>query len=71
MGVKYEAEQLVFVIESLFDRRTSYRGRAWALKGVRAIRKCFFIRGKRYVLRDFLRDFYLIIIGIPSCLHSP
>ncbi|KAF5373459.1 hypothetical protein D9615_009436 [Tricholomella constricta] len=48
MGSKYEPNQLVFVDESSFDRRTTYRGRAWALKGRRAYRKCFYIRGKRY-----------------------
>lgn len=50
IGTKYDADQLVFVDESSFDRRTSYRGYAWALKGRRAIRKCFYVRGKRYVL---------------------
>ena len=27
----YEADQLVFVNESTVDRRTMYRGRAWAI----------------------------------------
>jgi hypothetical protein len=47
MGLNYTAEQLVFVDESSFDRRTRYRGYGWALKGQRALRKCFFMRGKR------------------------
>ena len=31
------------------DRRTTYRGRAWAIRGRRATRKAFFCRGRRYV----------------------
>ncbi|KAJ7460143.1 hypothetical protein FB451DRAFT_1045514, partial [Mycena latifolia] len=46
-GSKYTAEQTVFVDESSFDRRTSIRGKAWALSGERAQRKCFFVRGRR------------------------
>ncbi len=49
IGMQYTADQLVFVDESACDRRTTYRGRAWAIEGQRAVRKCFFIRGKRYV----------------------
>jgi hypothetical protein len=48
MGLNYQPEQLVFVDESSFDRRATYRGYAYALKGQRALRKCFFLRGKRY-----------------------
>lgn len=44
----FTPEQLVFVDESACDRRTMYRGRAWAIKGARAVHKCFFVRGKRY-----------------------
>ena len=44
----YEAEQLVFVDESAVDRRTTYRGQAWAIRGRKAIRKAFFCRGRRY-----------------------
>ena len=43
----YEANQLVFVDESAVDRRTTYRGRAWAICGRKATRKAFFCRGKR------------------------
>ena len=32
-GSQYTPEQTVFVDESSFDRRTSIRGRAWALSG--------------------------------------
>lgn len=46
-GTQYTPEQTVFVDESSFDRRTSIRGRAWALSGQRAVRKCFFVRGRR------------------------
>jgi len=50
MGLQYTPEQLVMVDESSFDRRATYRGYAYALKGIRAVRKCFFLRGKRCVL---------------------
>jgi hypothetical protein len=43
---QYQANQLVFVDESSVDRRTTYRGRAWAIWGVAAQRKAFFVRGK-------------------------
>lgn len=43
----YDANQLVFVDESAVDRRTTYRGYAWALRGRKATRKAFFCRGKR------------------------
>jgi len=44
----YTAEQLVFVDESSVDRRTTYRGRAWSIRGTKAQRKAFFVRGRRY-----------------------
>lgn len=34
--------------ESACDRRTYLRNRAWALEGLRACRKQYFARGKRY-----------------------
>ena len=43
----YMAEQLVCVDESAADRRTTYHGRAWAIWGQRALRKAFFVIGKR------------------------
>jgi hypothetical protein len=46
----YQAHQLVFVDESSVDRRTTYRGRAWSIRGTQAQRKAFFVRGKRSVL---------------------
>lgn len=49
MALSYLPDQLVFVDESACDRRTTYRERAWAIKGQRAVRKAFFIRGKRCV----------------------
>jgi hypothetical protein len=58
-GSKYTAEQMVFVDESSFDRRTSIRGKAWALSGERALRKCFFVRGRRYV-ETYLVSFCLL-----------
>lgn len=45
---KYQAEQLVFVDESSVDRRTTYRGRAWSIRGMKAQRKVFFVRGRRF-----------------------
>ena len=32
----YDANQLVFVDESAVDRRTTYRGWAWAIRGKKA-----------------------------------
>jgi hypothetical protein len=43
----YEPEQLVFVDESSVDRRTTYRGKAWSIRGTKATRKAFFCRGRR------------------------
>jgi hypothetical protein len=45
----YEVNQLVFVDESSVDRRTTYRGYAWSIRGTHAQRKAFFVRGRRYV----------------------
>lgn len=47
IGARYKSNQLVFVDESAADRRTTYRGYAWAIKGRRAVRKAFFVRGRR------------------------
>jgi hypothetical protein len=47
IGSRYRSEQLVFVDESAADRRTTYRGYAWAFGGNRAVRKAFFVRGRR------------------------
>ncbi len=49
IGEHYKPEQLVFVDESACDRRTYLRNRVWALEGLRACRKQYFARGKRYV----------------------
>lgn len=46
----YQPDQLVFVDESSVDRRTTYRGRAWSIRGTKAQRKAFFVRGRRSVL---------------------
>ncbi|KIO10437.1 hypothetical protein M404DRAFT_129600, partial [Pisolithus tinctorius Marx 270] len=43
---KYELEQLVFVDESSVDRRTTYHGRAWSIRGTKAQRKAFFVHGQ-------------------------
>jgi hypothetical protein len=50
MGLQYRADQLVFVDESSMDRRAACRDYAYALKGRRALRKCFFMRGTRCVM---------------------
>lgn len=50
IGLNYQPAQLVFVDESSCDRRTTFRGYAWAIKGQRAIRSVFFVRGRRYVI---------------------
>jgi hypothetical protein len=47
----YEPSQLIFVDESAVDRRCTYRGRAWAIRGRKASRKAFFCRGRRSVLQ--------------------
>lgn len=39
--------QLVFVDESSYDKRTTYRNRAWSIRGTAAVRKAVFVRGKR------------------------
>ncbi|KIK10987.1 hypothetical protein PISMIDRAFT_77700, partial [Pisolithus microcarpus 441] len=44
---QYDARQLVFVDESSVDQRTTYRGRAWSIRGTKAQRKAFFVRGRR------------------------
>lgn len=46
----YTREQLVHVDESAADRRTTYKGRAWAVRGSKAVRKAFFVRGIRCVV---------------------
>jgi hypothetical protein len=48
-GLYYTPEQLVFIDESAFDRRTAVRQNAWAVKGQRVSRKVFFLRGRRSV----------------------
>lgn len=54
IGLFYQPDQLVFVDESSCDHRTTYRNKAWAIRGQRAIRKAFFVRGQRYALHTFL-----------------
>lgn len=45
--VQYEPHELVFIDESLFDKRTSNRVHAWSKVGTRVIRQVFFYRGER------------------------
>ena len=71
-GIRYTAEQTVFVDESSFDRRTSIRGKAWALSGQRAVRKCFFVRGRRQT--TFISNPSTLLtfsLGICSSLQCP
>ena len=49
MGELYLAHQLVCVDVSACDRRLYMRNKAYALEGLRACRKQYFARGKRYV----------------------
>lgn len=53
IAMGYQSYQLVFVDESSCDRRTTYRNRAWAVRGRRAVRKTFFVRGRRYIHYPF------------------
>lgn len=46
IGIMYSPEQLVFVDECSADRRIG-RGYGYALRGRRAVRKSFFVRGRR------------------------
>lgn len=50
IGTRYTPDQIVAVDESACNRRTSYRGYGWAIKGRRAVRKAFFVRGQWYVI---------------------
>lgn len=47
---KYQPHERVYVDESRFDQRNATRNRAWALHGERALRRVFFLRGKRYAV---------------------
>ena len=53
----YEPRQLVFVDESSVNCRTTYRGRAWSIRGTKAQRKAFFVHGRRYVVTQFYQAF--------------
>jgi hypothetical protein len=48
IGWNYGPEQVVFVDESACNRKTTYRDKAWSIRGRRAVRKAFFVRGQRY-----------------------
>jgi hypothetical protein len=53
---QYTPEQLVFADESGYNRFTSRRPYGWAFEGDRARRRDFFIRGIKYVTREFVDD---------------
>ena len=68
-----------FVDESSFNRRTAIRGHAWVLRGQRAVRKCFFVRGKRlsfflvvplHLTDDFCRYSLLPALSLDGILHA-
>ncbi|KAF7371970.1 hypothetical protein MVEN_00055000 [Mycena venus] len=65
----YLPHQLVFVDQSACDRRTSYRGRAWAFRGYRAARKAFFIRGKRHEMTRTVSYSVLPAISLDRILY--
>ena len=54
----YTPEQMVFVDESACNRKMAYRDRAWAVQGRRAVRKAFFVRGRRYVPQNYCNNIY-------------
>ena len=66
----YASDQLVFVDESAADRRTTYRGYAWAFKGRQAVRKSFFVCGRRWAITpDFPLPSHYIATVTPSSLQ--
>jgi hypothetical protein len=64
----YEPEQLVFVDESSVDRRTTYRGKAWSIRGTKAARKAFFCRGRRCV---FILTLSYVSLSLLQILSPP
>jgi len=51
---QYSPTQLVFSDESAYDRRTLSRRYGWNLKGRRACKPVFFVRGKRFTIEGAL-----------------
>lgn len=51
---QYTPLQLVFTDESAYDRRTLFRRYGWSLRGRRARKPVFFVRGKRYTIEGAL-----------------
>ena len=51
---KFSREQLVFIDESAKDEKTSCRKFGYALSGVRAEKKCVYVRGKCYTIEAAL-----------------
>lgn len=45
---QYKPNEMVFIDESSFDKRTSNRVRTWSRVGVRIVRPSYFFRGERY-----------------------
>jgi len=69
IAMGYQSYQLVFVDESSCDRRTTYRNRAWAIRGQRAVRKTFFVRGRRYIYITLLRFYPWLMFLIVDILY--
>ena len=70
IGMNYEPEQLVFVDESAFDRRTAQRPYGWSPIGTRSRWRDFFIRGKRYVSNVRLLYKLIFVEGTLFCQLS-
>jgi hypothetical protein len=51
---QYTASQLVFMDESAYDQRTSGRRYGRSLRGTRATKRTFFVRGQRYSIEAAL-----------------
>ena len=59
IGWNYTAEQVVFLDESVCNWKTSYWDRAWAIQGRWALRKAFFVRGRRWAF----------VYSLNSCMY--
>jgi hypothetical protein len=51
---EFPPEYLVCADEAAVNVLTTYRINGWSLAGLRARKRCCFVRGTRYVLHDIL-----------------